>query len=322
MCIAFSCIVDQVGKVTWKLGIDAHSELASFGGYQDRKLGEFAKAEITPKNNDYLNPDEWVFRFDESPVPAWCGTHEKELCLAAHKKWLKQMDKIIIPHSVVRPFKVTPPASIQPKHIRLLKKWDSVMDSVVDRVGASVWHSVWHSVGDRVGDSVGDSVVESVGASVWHSVVDSVGHSVWDSVGDSVVESVGASVWHSVVDSVWHSVVDSVGHSVWDSVGDSVVDSVGASVWHSVVDSVWHSVVDSVGPSVWDSVWAYTGSFFRIPVWKYVKHHKGKYPYQPLMALWKTGLVPSFDGTTWRLHGGPKAAVLFSITAVKLKKYR
>ena len=230
MCIAFSCIVDQVGKVTWKLGIDAHSELASFGGYQDRKLGEFAKAEITPKNNDYLNPDEWVFRFDESPVPAWCGTHEKELCLAAHKKWLKQMDKIIIPHSVVRPFKVTPPASIQPKHIRLLKKWASVVDSVVDRVGASVWDSVWHSVGDRVGDSVGDSV--------------------------------------------------------------------------------------------WDSVWAYTGSFFRIPVWKYVKHHKGKYPYQPLMALWKTGLVPSFDGTTWRLHGGPKAAVLFSITAVKLKKYR
>ena len=202
MCIAFSCIVDQVGKVTWKLGIDAHSELARVGGYQDRKLGEFAKAEITPKNNDYLNPDEWVFRFDESPVPAWCGTHEKELCLAAHKKWLKQMDKIIIPHSVVRPFKVTPPASIQPKHIRLLKKWASV------------------------------------------------------------------------------------------------------------------------GDSVWASVWAYTGSFFRIPVWKYVKHHKGKYPYQPLMALWKTGLVPSFDGTTWRLHGGPKAAVLFSITAVKLKKYR
>ena len=234
MCKAFSCIVDQVGKVTWKLGIDAHSELASFGGHQDRKLGEFAKAEITPKNNDYLNPDEWVFRFDESPVPAWCGTHEKELCLAAHKKWLKQMDKIIIPHSVVRPFKVTPPASIQPKHIRLLKKWASVVDSVVDRVG----HSLWDSVVDRVGDSVADSVVESV------------------------------------------------------------------------------------GPSVWDSVWAYTGSFFRIPVWKYVKHHKGKYPYQPLMALWKTGLVPSFDGTTWRLHGGPKAAVLFSITAVKLKKYR
>jgi hypothetical protein len=101
-----------------------------------------------------------------------------------------------------------------------------------------------------------------------------------------------------------------------------VGDSVGDSVWASVRASVWDSVWASVGASLGDSVWAYTGSFFRIPVWKYVKHHKGKYPYQPLMALWNTGLVPSFDGTTWRLHGGPKAAVLFSITAVKLKKYR
>jgi hypothetical protein len=125
-------------------------------------------------------------------------------------------------------------------------------------------------------------------------------------------------VVESVVDRVGDSVADSVVESVVDRVGDSVADSVVESVGHSL----WDSVVESVGPSAWDSVWAYTGSFFRIPVWKYVKHHKGKYPYQPLMALWKTGLVPSFDGTTWRLHGGPKAAVLFSITAVKLKKYR
>jgi hypothetical protein len=234
MCKAFSCIVDQTGKVTWKLGIDNHSALATRGGYKDHELGEFAKAEITPKNGDYLNPDEWVFRFDESPVPKWCGSHEKELCLAAHKKWIKALYKFLNRHSVVHPFKVTPPATISPKHIRLLKKWDSV--------GASV--------GVSVGASVGDSV--------------------WDSVGDSV----------------------------WDSVGDSVWASVGASVW------------------------AYTGSFFRIPVWKYVKHPKGKYPYQPLVTLWNTGLVPSFDGTTWRLHGGPKATVVFSIAASDLKNYR
>ena len=202
MCKAFSCIVDQVGKVTWKLGIDAHSGLAKIGGYQDRQLGEFAKAEITPKNNDYLNPDEWVFRFDESPIPTWCGAKEKELCLAAHKSWLKKLEKFINRHPVIHPFKLTPSTTIQPRHIRLLKKWDSV------------------------------------------------------------------------------------------------------------------------GDSVRDSIWAYTGSFFNIPVWKYVKHPKGKYPYQPLVTLWNIGLVPSFDGTTWRLHGGPKAAVLFSITANELKKYR
>ena len=230
MCKPFSCIVDQTGKVTWKLGVDAHSALAMRGGYKDRELGEFAKAEITPKNGDYINPDEWVFHFDESPVPKWCGSHEKELCLAAHKKWLKALDKFLNRHSVVHPFKVTPPATISLKHIRLLKKWDSVRDSVRGSVRDAVW--------------------------------------------------------------------DSVRDSVWDSVRDSVLDSVG------------------------DSVWAYTGSFFRIPVWKYFKHPEGKYPYQPLVTLWNAGLVPSFDGTIWRLHGGPKATVLFSIAASDLKNYR
>ena len=93
MCKAFSCIVDSLGKVTWKLGIDSHSDLAQLGGYKDKVLGEFAKAEITPKNNDYLNPDIWEFHWDDSPVPKWCGAKEKELCLAAHKKWLKALDR-------------------------------------------------------------------------------------------------------------------------------------------------------------------------------------------------------------------------------------
>ncbi len=242
MCKAFSCIVDQAGKVTWKIGVDSHSDLARLGGYQDRVLGEFAKIEITPKNGDYLYPDEWAYSVDESPVPVWCGMHEKELCLAAHAKWLKNLDKFIIRHPIVHPFKIAAPETIGPKHIRLLKKWDSVMDSVRASVRASVGHSVW------------------------------------------------ASVWALVWDSVWHS--------------------------------VWASVWDSVGDSVGDSVWAYTGSFFRIPVWKYVKHPKGKYPYQPLVTLWNVGLVPSFDGTTWRLHGGKKATVLFSITAEELKAYK
>ena len=202
MCKAFSCIVDQAGKVTWKIGVDSHSDLARLGGYQDRVLGEFAKIEITPKNGDYLYPDEWAYSVDESPVPVWCGMHEKELCLAAHAKWLKKLDKFIIRHPIVHPFKIAAPETIGPKHIRLLKKWDSVRDSVRDSVGA------------------------------------------------------------------------------------------------------------------------YAGSFFRIPVWKSVKHPKGKYPYQPLVTLWNVGLVPSFDGTTWRLHGGKKATVLFSITAEELKAYK
>jgi len=36
------------------------------------------------------------------------------------------------------------------------------------------------------------------------------------------------------------------------------------------------------------------------------------------VQLWELGLVPSFDGKVWRLHGGEKAAVLFEITAENL----
>jgi hypothetical protein len=117
-----------------------------------------------------------------------------------------------------------------------------------------------------------------------------------DSVNDSEIALL--EMW----DSVWASVGDSVGTSVRDSVGDSVGTSVGTSVRDSVGDSVWGSVWDSVGTSVRDSVWAYMSSFFTIANWKYINHEPCNNPFQPCIDLWHLGLVPSYDGTTWRLH--------------------
>ena len=103
----------------------------------------------------------------------------------------------------------------------------------------------------------------------------------------------------------WDSVLDSVGASVWASVGDSVEASVGASV------------LDSVEASVWDSVRAYNGTFFVLPreSWKYTENIKTEeYPFQCLATLWERGLVPSFDGKKWRLHGGKDAEILYEWT--------
>ena len=125
----------------------------------------------------------------------------------------------------------------------------------------------------------------------------SVGDSVRDSVGDSVRDSVGASVGASVRASVWASVRASVWASVWASVRDSVRDSVWASVR--------------------DSVWAYNGTFFVLPreSWKYTENIKTEeYPFQCLATLWERGLVPSFDGKKWRLHGGKDAEILYEWT--------
>jgi len=94
----------------------------------------------------------------------------------------------------------------------------------------------------------------------------------------------------------WASVMDSVGASVGDLVRDLVSDSVGSSV----SDSVWESVRASS--------WAYFSSFFAIEY---------KFDFSPAVNLWEAGLVPSFDGTTWRLHTGKPARVVYEWTPEK-----
>ena len=88
--------------------------------------------------------------------------------------------------------------------------------------------------------------------------------------------------------------------SVWDSVRDSVRNSIGDSVRNSVWNSVWDSV--------WDSVLAYISSFFDI---------KYKYGFSSAIQLWESGLIPSFDGKTWRLHSGEKADIIYEWTPKK-----
>ena len=146
-----------------------------------------------------------------------------------------------------------------------------------------------------------DLTLLSKWASVWASVRDSMRDSVWASVRDSV--------WDSVWASMRASVGDSMGASVWDSVWDSVWASVGASVWDSMGASVWDSVWDSVGASMG----AYVGWIFApvVPKWKCATYRKGTYPLMASVKLWQRGLVPSFDGTEWRLHSGPKGEIVW-----------
>ena len=93
---------------------------------------------------------------------------------------------------------------------------------------------------------------------------------------------------------------------------DAVWGSVGNSVWYSVWDAVWGSVRDSVRGSVGGSVGAYISSLFpNISKWQGVDHEEGVNPFQHGIDLWLAGLVPSYDGKTWRLHSGEKAEIVF-----------
>ena len=80
-----------------------------------------------------------------------------------------------------------------------------------------------------------------------------------------------------------------------------------SSVWGSVRDSVWGSVGGSVWDSVESSVWGYIGSLFpNITVWQGTTETS---PWEGLRELWLSGRIPSFDGTTWRIHTKPDGQV-------------
>ena len=215
MCNAFSAIVTKKGKVLWEFGKDSHDTIITKYKLRDDTADaermKFARIEISPKNMDYLNPDEWVFHLDERITPSWWSEWYEDEARLAWKEWKVELDKILIYKPIIHPFRdVEPPKIIIPKHIGLVKKWASVRGSVRD--------SSWGSVGS----------------------------------------------------------------SVWDSVRDSV--------------------------------WGYTGSFFNLERkdWKYTENIKLKgYPFQHLVKLWEMGLVPSFDGKTWGLHGGKDAKILW-----------
>ena len=182
MCKAFSCIIESNKKVTWKMGIDSHDHLLKIAGLPDDTLDpaqiRFCRIEIAPKNGSYLEPDEWIFKIDMDVTPAWWTLDHKKACLEAHKKWLKELDKILVRKPIVHPFKIEPPKLITEEHLTLLREWTLVRDSV----GVSVWVSVR----------------ASVGVSVWDSI--------WTSVGVSIWTSVGVSGWASVRDPVWDPV--------------------------------------------------------------------------------------------------------------------
>ena len=119
----------------------------------------------------------------------------------------------------------------------------------------------------------------------------------WASISDSFRASVSASIWASVWDSVWDSVRASVRDSIWDSISASIIASIRASR-----DSIWDSIWDLIWASISASVRAYISTFFNI---------KYKYDFSSTVKLWEMGLVPSYDGKIWRLHGGENAKILW-----------
>ena len=128
----------------------------------------------------------------------------------------------------------------------------------------------------------------------------------WIAVRYAVEASLEYSVSGIIRDSIGNSVKDPVRDIVRESVGDSVRDSIGNSIRVSVKDAVWISVQDSI--------WAYISSLFpNVKKWEGIDHAEGENPFQPSIDLWRSGFVPSYDGTTCRLHSGKGAKIVYEM---------
>jgi hypothetical protein len=103
---------------------------------------------------------------------------------------------------------------------------------------------------------------------------------------------------------IWKRIGVSVSNSVRTCISFSAERCLWNSLWGLISDNIGYSIGDSVWKSVWHSYYAYVSSFFRI---------KYDHDFTCLNELWNRGFVSSFDGTTWRLHSGEKAEVVYEV---------
>ena len=107
---------------------------------------------------------------------------------------------------------------------------------------------------------------------------------------------------------------------------DPAWDLIRKLLWNSLWDSFWDSVIELFNDETWGDIWeglygsvigafyGYMCSFFYIKSWIGFKHlPEYQNPFQSGIDLWDVGLVPSFDGKTWRLHSGENAEVVYEI---------
>ena len=165
-------------------------------------------------------------------------------------------------------------AEVTREDIELLRSWNFVYQSVLSSIDGSVR------------SLRGDLVEIDFFCSVYDSIEKLVGKEVYD------------LIWRSLL-----SFADSATIKVWNADNPRVL-------WYMAPPNERHKnpVYDSFGASCY----AYIGSLFpNIKKWQGIKHEEGKYPYQPAADLWRRGLVPSFDGSSWRLHSGKEAEVVY-----------
>jgi hypothetical protein len=100
---------------------------------------------------------------------------------------------------------------------------------------------------------------------------------------------------------------------------------------------VWHSIKEHCSSKEWETAWIQLQSYMGKSIEKSMTYVQwcldGEYAhtaciagyvasffpqvpndeFKPAAELWKRGFVPSYDGTTWRLHAGKDAKIICEV---------
>jgi hypothetical protein len=274
MCKAFSCLVTRGNRVYWKRGIDSHDDILKFFQKDDCNL-----------NDDKISPFNTFARIEITPPD---GNYLNTDFL----KWKYTIDEKIKPDF------------LSPEHESLCRAemviWVKEIQSFlnIEEIKNPI-----HPFKIKPPDKITEEHLFLL--------------KKWVFVLQSIRESFEDSVLEPIRESFLDSILDSIRYSVWESIGESVFDSFGSFFLNSLRDSVEYSVLNSLREYVGVFFWAYIGTMFQnIEEWKYIDYtnpifQKGEYPFQAAADLWKLGLVPVFDYKVWKLHGGPRANILW-----------
>lgn len=109
---------------------------------------------------------------------------------------------------------------------------------------------------------------------------------------------------------LWRSVYTSIPALIpiwlWYWVGAVMAPPLGDPVAKAVF-AVAHTSHTSILGTVAAAMWAFLGSLFPSIT-------ADGYAFQPVVDLWKRGIIASFDGEIWRLHSGKKAEIVWEGT--------
>jgi len=128
----------------------------------------------------------------------------------------------------------------------------------------------------------------------------------WQVIYSTIYSAAYSSAASEIYSEVYSAVTLAIGSAANSIVYSAVALAAGAAVYSAVASAIYSAIHLNAGSAVYSAVysalWAYISSLFDIQY---------KYDFSSAIKLWESGYIPSFDGTTWRLHCGKKAKIVW-----------